>query len=306
MAKKVIKKSAKKSKASSKSLFQRTTPLDIWKANKLAITAGLLVVAVGFGAYGYVNNYFSSASQSWSWTNLPSISSVPVLKDPNNGSTAGLTAKACLWKDEVAATETYNLRVEFRTTNSRAQALTQEYKPFVASGPVEEIRNINDTYERYRGVKAVFSKAPYWTQVSDSEWVSRTAINKVRLTYSTVGFNRTNTTEPYVVFGLTPALGAVLPVAQSTPVKLFDLSRCIESPFSNSSTSSTTSNQSTGSTTGTQSSTSSAGDTQGKSTTTTTKSGSSQAAPKTNGTAPTPTTESQAPKTNGTGGGGSL
>lgn len=244
MPKKVTKKATKKSKTSTKSLFQRTTPLDIWKANKLAITVGLLVVAVGFGAYGYVNNYFSSASQSWNWTALPSISSVSVLKDPNSGSMAGLTAKACLWKDEVAATETYNLRVEFRTTSSRAQALTQEYKPFVGSGPVEEIRNINDTYERYRGVKGVFSKAPYWTQVSNSEWVSRTAINKVKLTYSTVGFNRTNTTEPYVVFGLTPALGAVIPVAQSAPVKLMSISKCIDSPFS-SSTSTTTSTSKT-------------------------------------------------------------
>lgn len=232
MPKKSPKKSAKKSKASSKSLFQRTTPLDIWKANKLAITIGLLVFAVGFGVYGYTNNYFSSASQTWRWTNLPSISSVPVLKDPETGAPAGLTAKACLWKDEVAATETYNLRVEFRTSSARAQALSLEYKPFVGSGPIEEIRDINATYQKYRGVKAVFSKAPYWTQVSDSDFVSRTAINKVKLSYSTTGFNRTNTTEPYVVFGFTPALGAVLPVAQSTPVRLMSLSRCIDSPFS--------------------------------------------------------------------------
>jgi len=251
MPKKAPKKLSRKSKAKPKSLFQRTTPLDIWKANKLAITLGLLVVAVGFGIYGYTNNFFSSASQSWRWTNLPAISSVPVLKDPESGAPAGLTAKACLWKDEVAATETYNLRVEFRTTTSRAQALTQEYKPFVGSGPIEEIRDINATYQQYRGVKATFSKAPYWTGVSDNELVSRTAINKVKLSYSTTGFNRTNTTEPYVVFGYTPALGAVLPVAQSTPVRLMSIAKCIDSPFSNNSTTTTGTTSSTSKTNGT-------------------------------------------------------
>lgn len=248
MPKKVTKKSSKRTKAKSKSLFQRTTPVDIWKANKLAITIGLLVVAVGFGLYGYTNNFFSSANQSWKWTSLPGISSIPMLKDSETGEVAGLTAKACLWKDEVAASETYNLQVEFRTTNSSAQAITQQYKPFVGSGPIEEIRDINATYEQYRGVKAVFSKAPYWIGASESDWLSRTAINKVKLSYSPIGYGRTNTTEPYVVFGLTPALGAVLPVAQSTPVKLMSISKCINSPFAKTTTttSASTSSKSNG------------------------------------------------------------
>lgn len=57
--KKPVKKSS--SKKAPKTLFRRTTPKDVWKGNKLAITAAILIAVLGFGIYKSYQVFFAKA-----------------------------------------------------------------------------------------------------------------------------------------------------------------------------------------------------------------------------------------------------
>lgn len=239
MPEKVNKKSSKKSKAVSKSLFQRTTPVDIWRANKIVISLSLLAIATGIGIYGYLqqNNSFAS-SGSWNWTPLSSIESVPTLAD--NGTTYGMTAKSCVWKVAVKD-NTYHLYTEVTTPSPRAVALNTQYQPFVASGPLEEVTDIKARITQYRGVNAQVAKGFKWiglssdkpTQSGEDLFINNVSLNFLKTSYPVAvqgsGFYKTGaTSDPYVVFGYTEKLGSLYNlVSQSRPVKLSTITACL-------------------------------------------------------------------------------